>query len=659
MASKASYSTPKTTTDLPDSTTTPAAAPAVTEKGLESIVQKYIAEYTRWRSALLPYWQDRFDRNYRQYTAYTETKGTETKISDPTAPELIEKAVTRYFERDPKFFLLSRGHKIPKFLERVIIGTAEYIWTNPETVQSTGTMRSKLKKVGREFSVIGNVGTETFYNLESDSPDFRHTAIEDVVFDPTRTLKTSKVYYLRRMVTIEFLKDNAEIQRDGKVVSGIFKNIDQIEKMFEGAKEKSQTPIIERRGQTLAETKEGPIELISRYEGAKVCRFIKNAEKDNQGGLILQEFENKVLKEDPLDFAMDIEVGKVPYAFSFLDFINGLTAAKDMTLNQIIDYSAKLLNPPLFADPSLGPISKLTLANAWRLGGLVFAAPNQADHKPMPPLPSSAFDMLNYLQQRSEQVTSIGSYLGGVPNQASDKTKGTLGGIQTMLQQAIGPVRDRQQNIEESIVEPIINKMLKMAGALMGKDEIKWVLITGQSPEYVKVTRGILLGEITVRDLELAELVDPLDAQQIRAILQAKGADPETYPIFKSDFLIRVEAGSMAEADTEAEIDNFKSWVEFNYQMGIPMDMLKVSEELASRTKIKEPERFLQQQPLATAPGTMPANPAVPAVQPPMPPGPAAGQPPMGPAPVAPPPPPQPQPQPVAPGPAGASPFGR
>ena len=81
------YTSPITTQD------DAAAKPPVDDGKLE----RYKAEYNRWLKKLEPYHTGRFDRNYKQYTAYTETKGTHTKISDPVAPELVERVVQKFF----------------------------------------------------------------------------------------------------------------------------------------------------------------------------------------------------------------------------------------------------------------------------------------------------------------------------------------------------------------------------------------------------------------------------------------------------------------------------------------------------------------------------------------------------------------------------------
>lgn len=567
----------------------------------QTLIGRYETEFKKWEDVLKWYHSGRFAKNYRQYTAYTDTKGTTTKISDPVAPEMVEKVIQKMFENQPRFYCLARGKNLPNEITDLISSVASYIWTNPKMIQSTGPMKQKLKLLGREFLITGNVCVETYFNTDSDNPDIRVIPIEDVIFDPSKGLKRSPVYYIRQYVTLDYLEKMQEIAESGKVVAGRFKTaaVAEIKRRYvnaDGEEIKTQTSntdetTIIRSGSGQQAPTRDQILLISRYEGTKVCRIVDWAD-------ILEEQDDVLgIGSDPLDQAIDMEVPKEPYGFSFLDFINGLTTAKDLILNQIVDYGSKALNPPLFVDPTIGAVSKATLANAYKPGGVVFANIQQAQHQPMPQMPTVGFDLMNYIQQRSESVSSIGSYLGGTPNQVSDKTRGTAAGIQTLTAQAQSPVRDRQVNIEESIVEPVINKALKITGELMGDNEVKYIFISGQNQKWVRITKGLMTGKIMLADLLTAELIDDAGAQEITQIMQTKGQDPNKEIMFDVEWIVRVETNSMAEADAQAEMDKIMQWAQFRQVNGIPTDFKKLSETLAQHADIKNPEQYDLQTP--------------------------------------------------------------
>lgn len=584
-------------------------------------VSSHQKKYTRWLNVLQNYHTERFTKNYQQYTAYTATRGTHTKISDPVAPELVERVVQKLFARDPTFMAMARGKNLPKEIVDITQSTASYFWTNPEKVQSSGSLRQKLKVGAREFCIIGNLCTETYYNNESDSPDFRVWPVEDVIFNPSMTLKTSNMYYFRQYVSLDYLESLME-QKDqnGKVTKGLF-NAEAVQRVKEryssnpGATMRSDpTPNqVMRSGSNALSHHVEDILMVSCWnpKTLEVCRIIDWAD-------VIQEVTDPLgIDVFPYDFAMDIEVPKEPYGFGLLDFISGVTQAKDLFLNQVVDYGSRALNPPLFVDPTAN-IQRQTLRNAFRIGGIVFARQQDAQHVQYPPLPTIGFDLLGYLQQRAEGVSGISPYVGGVPNASTDKTKGTKGGIQALIDQAGSPIQDRQQNIEESIIEPIINKFLKLAGELMGKDEEKYVYLTGQGAKWVRLTKGILTGKITLPDLVTTKLISnepPTDAQyldpntgkpqqdefgfyvgseanQLADLLKQEGKDPKSEILYDIDWIVRVETGSMAQQDAEADIQNFQNYLAMRVQYRIPTNFQAISLELANRMGIKNADQY-------------------------------------------------------------------
>lgn len=593
-----------------------------------ALVSQYKKEYTRWLNVLQNYHQERFTKNYQQYTAYTSTRGTHTKISDPVAPELVERVIQKLFSRDPNFLVMAQGKNLPKEVVDVMQSVAHYFWTNPDQIRSSGSLRQKLKVGGREFCVVGNMITETYYNATADSPDFRVWPVEDCIFNPSMTLKTSNKYYFRQFVSAEYLESMVEEKNDkGEVTSGLF-NAEAVQSVLvryrnsQGTMKSDPTPNqVMRSGNNALTHHVEDILMVSCWNPVtlEVCRIIDWTE-------IIQETRDPLgIECFPFDFAMDIEIPKEPYGLSFMDFIAGVTQAKDLFLNQIVDYGSRALNPPLFVDPSAPAINKMTLRNAFQVGGIVFAAPKDAQHAQYPPLPSEGFELLTYLQQRAEGVTGISPYLSGVPNASTDKTKGTASGIAQLTSQAASPIEDRQQNIEESIVEPILNKFFKLAASLMGHEEERFVYISGQSSKWVQITKGMLSGDITLPDLVAVGMianttpVDPVtnqpslppdpatgqppvnpkstyllgsEADQLYMLLESQGKNPKTHIIFDADWVVNVESGSMAEQDEQKDLANMQAWVQFRVQYRIPTDFEAISREMGMRLGIKNPDQY-------------------------------------------------------------------
>lgn len=570
---------------------------------MKTDIQAYKDEFTKW-TPLLENYQSRFKENYKRYSGTFEQGGTKVRIADPVAFELVERVIQKLYEREPKFYVESVGVNIPDEVKQVVTSLIEHTWVDPDTVSSTGTMRSKLKVLAREFLITGNAVTEVFWNAESDSPDFRIVPIEDVIFDPTKTLKTSPVYYIRKYVSMDYLEDNVEIKKDGKTITGMFDPaaIKKLKKMV--GKEKHESPdgssgYINRTG-TENQRQVDEFQLISRWEKGKCCRFLIGF--DDEKPLLVQEFES-VLKEDPLDFVMDVEVVKEPYAMSLLDPQSGLFKAKDLILSQTVDYGSKLLNPPTIVDPAIGPINLKTVANMYKFGGIVLANPQQIKQEAISVNPQvSGLALMNFIEQRAESISGIGAYTSGVPNQTSDKTQGTKGGIQALIGQAASPVADRQINIEEGIIEPVVNKWLTMIGATMSAKDFKWAAMSGQEKKWVKVTKGLLTGKIKMVDLMDAEVIKMPDVKRIVDIIMEDGKDPSTHVLFDVDWVIKVETGSMAESKASEDLQNKQMLLQSAQSLGIPIDKEKFWREMAANAGLKNPDQYMTKAPEGQVP---------------------------------------------------------
>lgn len=569
------------------------------KKSTKSTIQGYKDEFSSWAKDLKNY-QGNFKTNYERYNGEKEMKGTQAKISDPVAFELTERIIQKMFEREPKFYAESRGKNIPREVKQVITSTAEWLWSNSDMVTSTGPMRSKLKVGAREFIITGNLCVMSYWNHVSDAPDMKIIPIENVVFDPSKTLKSSPRHYVREFISIDTMEDSVEITKDGKVVVGMFPSavVKKLKRLVDGrvGKTDNKTDNAINRSDIALSHKEDEFQLISRYEDDKVCRFVWD--DDMEDPVSVQEYVSN-LGASPLDQAMDIELPQEPYAASVLSRLAGLFRAKDLILSQTIDYGAKVLNPPTIVNPNSG-INLKTIANMYKLGGIVLADPTQIKQGEISSAPNRAgIEMMNWIEGRGESVSGANGYMAGNTNSATDKTQGTKGGIEALQQAGASPITDRQKNIEESIIEPMINKWLKMVGATMSENEFKWVLVTGEEAKWVKVTKGLLTGKIKLVDLMQADVVQDEEIGALVELMMSEGKNPEKDVIFDIDWLVRVETGSLAEKDTQKEIENKKAMVELGMTLMLPLDTEKLWKDIAMDSGITEPGEYLKKEPMA------------------------------------------------------------
>jgi len=572
-------------------------------KELKKNIESYRDEFIKWDNELDKY-RKKFSENYEKYVGYNQISGTDSKVSDPVAAELVERVVQKLFERDPKFFVESKGVNLPSEVKSVMAAAVEWMWSNPDTVQSTGSMRSKLKVGAREFVILNNQVMEVYWNHVSNAPDMRVVPLEDVVFDPTKNLKTSTVHYIKSFVSLDYLEDSVEIKQDGEVVTGIFDSaaIKKLRRMFPKKDFKSDPSGNHiKRHNSDATINVDQIELITRYEGKKVCQFICGG--DDEDPVAVREYDNDILGTHNLAFAIDKEVVKEPYGSSIIDDLSGILKAKNLFLNQEIAYRSKVLNPPMYIDPSIAtnPISMRTLGNAYKNGGIVIANKDMVDHKAIPSLGNSGLDIMNWLEGRGESISGLNGWVSGAAD--PDTTgNGQKTAAEVNARQAAGatPITDRQINIEESIIEPVVNKWLKMLGATMTKDEFKWVLISGEKPKWVKLTKGFLTGKIKLIDLMEADVLgDEVEIQNIVDLMMQEGKDPNEDTVFDVDWMIKVETGSLAEQDSSKDVQKKQGVIEMGLGMGIQIDTEKVWKELMMDAGYKEPDQYLNKEPMA------------------------------------------------------------
>ena len=573
---------------------------------MKTDVQSYKTEYETWQPLLANY-QNRFKENYKRYAGYFDEQGTDALVADPVAFELVERVVQRLFESEPKFFAESSGFNLPREVKRIFTSVAEFIWENTDVISVSGPMRNKLKVGGREFCITGNVGTETYWNPTADAPDLRVVPVEDIIFDPSKTLRTSPIYYIRQFVTLDYLKENVEVKKDGELLTGIFKST-AIKKLsrdnINHEKPDPSTVYINRTG-TDIQRQVDEYELISRWEGKHCVRFVRGT--DSEDPTLVQEFDS-ILDDDPLDFAMDVEVVKEPYAMSIIDPQAGLFKAKDLIMAQTVDFGAKVLNPSTIVNPAIGAVNLKTISNIYKLGGIVLGDPAQIRQTEISAAPQAAgLEMLNYIEQRAESISGIGAYIAGISNQPSDKTQGTAAGIEALQTAGNAPIHDRQMNIEESIIEPFMNKALKMIGATMAKNDFKWILVGGEDQKWVKVTKGFLTGDIKLIDLMQADIIKDTEVQQIVQVMLNAGKDPKKDILFDVDWIIHVETGSLALNDTQEQITNKTMLVNLASQLFIPIDREKMWLDIALDAGLKDPDQYVLQGQDASQSGMPPA----------------------------------------------------
>ena len=91
----------------------------------------------------------------------------------------------------------------------------------------------------------------------------------------------------------------------------------------------------------------------------------------------------------------------------------------------------------------------------------------------------------------------------------------------------------------------------------------------------------------------MAEILKEEQAAELAAEIESQGKDPRTELVFDVDWIIKVEAGSMAEIDKANDLAAFDSTIQMAQSLGVPIDNKRAWIERAIKAGIKEPENLI------------------------------------------------------------------
>ena len=135
-------------------------------------------------------------------------------------------------------------------------------------------------------------------------------------------------------------------------------------------------------------------------------------------------------------------------------------------------------------------------------------------------IPSSAFDMMQLMNNEIESQTGVKSFSGGI-------NAGSLGGTATGAKGALDATATRRlnlvRNISENLIKPLMRKWMAYNTEFLEEEEI--IRITNE--EYVPVRKDDLGGKIDI-DIEIATAEDnAAKAQELSFLLQTMGPNQD------------------------------------------------------------------------------------------------------------------------------------
>ncbi|MHA1591192.1 MAG: hypothetical protein ACTSUP_01650 [Candidatus Heimdallarchaeaceae archaeon] len=559
-------------------------------------IQSYIKEFTSWKDELKKYWEA-IDRNQEMYEFYkSEDSETQSQISLNTPFAIVESMVSKANDSSVSITVNAKGEKGLQELEKWISSILKDSIEDPDVALYEGTFRKKRERFFRDFLTKGNAVASVEWLKKKDSegkviannPYVKVRDLKSVIFNPTKTLSSSDIYYIESHVKYSDLKKQAYKKNDD---TGIYKNLSKLKALadekdidIEDEHYYSGRQKITKRGE--------PIRIIERWEGAKYI-VIANDEV-----IIREDNDPFKIGGHNLITAMDYVVGNRPYAYGEIDAIYMTVRAQDTIINQSIDIINRYLRPSIIVD-SIADMDLDQLQDLIENGGVMEGKPEMIGTVPTNVPPSQAFQTVDTLQQAIERAERFSPYATGVPNSAVDKTAGTATGI-TRMQQASEPnFQIKLDAIEESFMRPVARMQMKMIANLMSPTDFRYGMLQGKTSEWVKAGQKLLQGKPTIKDLldigytteegalEYTHTVDPNTME----IIPIPGADKA--PVFDIDWLIDVRLDNQSAVEKEEETNKLMAWVQFAQEIGNQFHPERTAVYVAEKQGIEDPENLM------------------------------------------------------------------
>lgn len=594
----------------------------------EEYVAKRIKQWRSWREDLKKY-HPSIRQNQEMYEFYkSEYSETSSDVSFNMAFSMIESMVAKANDSTLNTTVNAQGmNGLDEFEEYAGQVLKEAI-EDPKVAKYKGTFRKNKEVWTRDLLSKGNAVAEVgyFYKTQiedgekvvvADNPYAENRSLFFLVFNPAGPMDQSYRYYMEKHVSFQSLKDQEEKTIEEKDeagekserTEGIYKNLEVLKKeltdkgkVVDDEDEKNITP----DGKVARKVE--AIHLLEIWDGPKLCVI---ALTNKEGGVIIREvYDPFKIGTHPFLLGMRYKVEGRPYAYGEIDAIYKTVRAQDTVLNQSIEAVNRYLRPSILVkDPQADLDSMLTLLE---YGGVDFGDPSAVGPIQATPPPAQAFQLHELMEQGIERAARYSPYSAGVPNQASDKTAGTASGIQSIQAASEPNFKMILDDIRDSYTRPYGISAFKMIGKLMGSTEVRYALLKGKNAGWVKATKGLMTGDMTIGDMVTlgmineSELQDPAFISELMSQFQVEepqGLLEETV-MFDVDWIVDVDLDDQSEADRTNKIREQAAWIQAGFQTGVQINPEKAwkftGQKLGYEDAIEEilfsPEELQQQQ---------------------------------------------------------------
>lgn len=571
-------------------------------KNYDKTISDYVSQFYRWRDSLKAYWPQ-IDKCQQMYEFYKREEGdTDDATSLNTPFAIIESMISKANESNLIVTTTAKGTNDLTDFEEWVSSVLKGAIEDKDIASIKGSFRKIREKFFRELLVKGNAAAKVEYlyktqvidgskKVIADNPYVKVLPLKSVIFNPTRTLVDSNVYYVESYLSFKDLKDNEYDEKNGK---GLYKNLGELKvKATEQGKQIDDDFFYS--GDKKIAKKIEDIHIIERWEGTSY-KVIAALGRDS-GVVIREETDPLKIGGHNLLLAMDYQVENRPYGYGEIDPIYKPTIAQDKIVQQSLDIIDNYLRPNVLVRPG-SQIDLDELITVINDGGVMYGDPNEIGNIPLQTPPQNAFQTIDVMQQAIERAARFSPYSAGIPSQVTDKTSGTKGGIQALQVASEPNFKVKLDTLEDSFMQPLASMYLKMIGNLMSPTDVRYGLLEGKSKQWVKATKNMLQGKATFQDLLATGFVTEEQVLEYTTTVDEQG-NPVPIPgsmealVIDVDWIIDVKLDNQSAADKLEKLARKEALIDKAISLGVGVSGERVVKKLAEEDGFEDFDELL------------------------------------------------------------------
>jgi len=364
----------------------------------------------------------------------------------------------------------------------------EYQMDNPKSEEPT---EEEYISFITELFVLGTSFAKVEWNRETrkvkgevettfDDPVFMHVPTQNIFFQPgAKNIHESEYIIYKKMVTKEHLKKMEE--------DGLYENVDEL---IASNQAKDQTGIEQARGiggkGSRTEADKDKIEVLEYWENDELIVV------GNRKHLLRSEDNPNDHGRKPFIAMSYTRVPHEFYGIGVLEPISDMQKITNITLTQRVEYVSNILNQQ-YAIVNHGGVDEDAIIEGYPV---VHVNSNQ-DVTPLNKgmVQSAAFVQGDELIREIERITGFSGYSSGTPQSSQDKTRGTKGGIEAIIQEAQSRFDLTLKRFEKGVLKKTAQMFIDLNIQHMSSTEDKLVMVDmGSGIEGVEIAKEVLEG---------------------------------------------------------------------------------------------------------------------------------------------------------------------